>query len=266
MVFNIIMFTSILMFQLNNADLAEVVTKKKVGSLDLNCSMKCYIDDQYQPEAPRNRTSGFHPDSCNNVVDNIYSKAIVVLSSGLEVMCDTETEGGGWLVIQRRFNGELNFYRGWQDYKKGFGDYVNGEFYLGNENIHHITTNGTYELRIDFDYNNSKYYAKYSRFYLYGENDGYKLHVSGYTGNAGDSFFSYHNNMKFTTYDKDFDEYGPNNCAVLYKGGWWYKACHKVNFNGIWNSKEYGLGVNWQATTGHHDSATRTEIKIRKNK
>ncbi|KAK0058573.1 BpsFReDn5 [Biomphalaria pfeifferi] len=141
MVFNIIIFTaSIMMFQLINADLAEVVTKKKVGSIDLNCSMKCSIDDQYQPEAPRNRTFGIHPDSCNNVVDTIYSKAIVVLSSGQEVMCDTETEGGGWLVIQRRFNGELNFYRGWQDYKKGFGDYVNGEFYLASPNTSKNTT------------------------------------------------------------------------------------------------------------------------------
>ncbi|XP_055861051.1 ficolin-1-like [Biomphalaria glabrata] len=177
-------------------------------------------------------------------------------------MCDAETEGGGWLVIQRRFNGELNFYRGWQDYKKGFGDYVSGEFYLGNENIHRITTNGTYEIRIDFDYNLSKYYAKYSRFYLHGENEGYKLHVSGYTGNAG-NMLTYHNDMKFTTYDKDYDAHGSENCAVLYKGGWWYRGCHEVNLNGIWNSKEDGQGVIWVSITGDYDSASRTEIKIR---
>jgi len=35
-------------------------------------------------------------------------------------------------VIQSRINGKEDFYRGWQDYKRGFGTVEkNGEFWLG---------------------------------------------------------------------------------------------------------------------------------------
>ena len=44
--------------------------------------------------------------------------------------CDMDTEGGGWLVIQRRINGSVDFYRNWTDYVYGFGD-LDGSFGTG---------------------------------------------------------------------------------------------------------------------------------------
>ena len=40
------------------------------------------------------------------------------------------SSGGGWLTIMKRENGDVDFYRGWQEYKIGFGA-VSKEFWLG---------------------------------------------------------------------------------------------------------------------------------------
>jgi len=45
------------------------------------------------------------------------------------VWCEFDGEHG-WTVIQRRMDGSVDFYRGWQDYVDGFGD-IYGEFWLG---------------------------------------------------------------------------------------------------------------------------------------
>ena len=67
----------------------------------------------------------------------------------LTARCDMETEGGGWMVIQRRVpDGTVNFTRNWSDYENGFGD-LEGEFWYGLRNIHHLTTRDDVELRID---------------------------------------------------------------------------------------------------------------------
>lgn len=47
----------------------------------------------------------------------------------------------GWIVFQRRFNGSVDFYRDWNAYKHGFGD-LRSEFWLGNEKIHQLTSEG----------------------------------------------------------------------------------------------------------------------------
>ena len=62
--------------------------------------------------------------------------------------CDMETDGGKWLVIQRRINGSVNFYHNWTDYVSGFGD-LEGEFWYGLEKIHCLTTREDVELRIE---------------------------------------------------------------------------------------------------------------------
>ena len=41
---------------------------------------------------------------------------------------------------------------------------------------------------------------------------------------AGDSL-TWHNGMKFSTFDVDNDIYDGTNCAEIHKGGWWYKGC-----------------------------------------
>ncbi|XP_043913761.1 ficolin-1-like [Protopterus annectens] len=182
----------------------------------------------------------------------------------MEVFCDMDTDGGGWLVFQRRYDGSVDFYRDWNSYKKGFGN-KQTEFWLGNDNISNLTTSskGTFELRVDlqdFDYN--IYFAKYKTFRITGEDDKYKLHLGNFVeGNAGDSL-SYHSGKQFSTKD---DANGPNKgCTSVYKGAWWYDNCYKSNLNGKYyggNNKEDG--VTWTHAKGNYYSFKLTEMKFR---
>jgi hypothetical protein len=54
---------------------------------------------------------------------------------------------GGWSVIQRRQNGSVEFYRGWDGYVDGFGN-TTGEYWFGLKYINILITIGS-ELYIE---------------------------------------------------------------------------------------------------------------------
>nr|DBA21177.1 TPA: hypothetical protein GDO54_017870 [Pyxicephalus adspersus] len=152
------------------------------------------------------------------------------------------TDGGGWLVFQRRVDGSVNFYQDWKAYKTGFGSQLN-EFWLGNDNIHQLTATGSYELQIDlqdFDYNNT--YATYNNVKVEGEKDLYGLRFSTFTGGSAGDSLNIHKNRAFTTKDKDNDRADKNNCAVLYYGAWWHSSCHDSNLNGLYRGSQHKKG------------------------
>ncbi|XP_076063830.1 uncharacterized protein LOC143038482 [Oratosquilla oratoria] len=93
----------------------------------------------------------------------------------LQVFCDQETDGGGWTVIQRRDDipPYEDFYRTYIEYEKGFGD-LEGEHWLGLENIHHLTSHSLQELRIDLaDFHNATSWAKYGFFHVRDSSSNY---------------------------------------------------------------------------------------------
>ena len=176
-----------------------------------------------------------------------------------------ETDGGGWAVFQRRMDGTENFYRGWADYVKGFGD-LNREFWLGLSQVNRLTNgDGTKSLRVDLeDFDGNKRHASYSTFQVLDSSKKYQLNIAGYSGDAGDSL-TYHNGMKFTTKDQDNDK-DSTNCASTYKGAWWYNHCHYSNLNGRYLSgthSSYADGVNWYHWKGYYYSLKISEMKIR---
>ncbi|XP_035496176.1 tenascin isoform X4 [Scophthalmus maximus] len=178
----------------------------------------------------------------------------------LQVYCDMSIDGGGWIVFLRRQSGRLEFFRNWKNYTAGFGD-MNDEFWLGLSNLHKITAGGQYELRVDLRDKDETAYAQYDKFSVSEPRTRYKVHVGGYSGNAGDSM-TYHHGRPFSTYDHDND-IAVTNCALSYKGAFWYKNCHRVNLMGRYGDNSHSKGVNWFHWKGHEHSIEFAEMKIR---
>ena len=99
-----------------------------------------------------------------------------------EVFCDHRTAGAGWTVFQKRLDGSVDFFRGWDDYKRGFGN-LNGEFWLGLDNIHRLTVSSSNKLRVDLeDVQGNTAFAEYSYFAVANETENYLLSVGNYSG------------------------------------------------------------------------------------
>ncbi|XP_021427695.2 tenascin isoform X2 [Oncorhynchus mykiss] len=176
------------------------------------------------------------------------------------VYCDQVTDGGGWTVFQRRMDGKTDFFRGWENYSKGFGE-LSGEFWLGNENLHNLTSMAPMTLRVDLRAGDESVFAKYSTFTVDTVRRNYALKVSGYSGTAGDSM-SYHNGRMFSTRDRDPAPF-ITRCAMSYRGGWWYKNCHQANLNGLYDTSVNHQGLIWTAWKGKDYSVPFTEMKLR---
>ncbi|XP_065890115.1 ryncolin-1-like [Dysidea avara] len=184
-----------------------------------------------------------------------------------EGYCDAITAGGGWLVIQRRQDGSVDFNRDWIDYEDGFGS-LTGEFWYGLRAIHCLTNRGQWELRIDYTFTNgTKGYLSYSNFSVGPATEQYLLTISGFDGVTDDPFYTIQkssvwslNGWKFTTRDRDNDRWS-RNCAVhnngLNGGGWWYNHCSALYLNHRYNYK-YTIHLN-----GQYHPLPFIEIKIR---
>uniref|UniRef100_A0AAQ5YAY7 Zmp:0000000846 n=1 Tax=Amphiprion ocellaris TaxID=80972 RepID=A0AAQ5YAY7_AMPOC len=181
-------------------------------------------------------------------------------TQAVQVYCDMTTDGGGWLVFVRRQNGKLEFFRNWKNYTAGFGN-MNDEFWLGLSNLHKITSSGHYELRVDLRDNGESAYAQYDKFTIAEPRTRYKLYIGAYSGTAGDSM-TYHQGRPFSTYDNDND-IAVTNCALSYKGAFWYKNCHRVNLMGKYGDTSHSKGINWFHWKGHEHSIQFAEMKIR---
>ena len=168
-----------------------------------------------------------------------------------DVYCDMRTDGGGWTVFQRRQDGSVDFYRGWNDYKSGFGR-LTAEFWLGNDKIHRLTASRASSLRVELEHwNGVRVYATYGRFNIGNEQAKYRLEVSSYSGTAGGDSLAYHNKMAFTTKGRDNDRYRRANCAVPFTGAWWYNRCQYSNLNGKYlGNKKDKQGIRWSGFRG----------------
>lgn len=149
-------------------------------------------------------------------------------SEPVKVWCDMETEGGGWTVFFARDNGtnrEL-FNRTWYEHQGGFGN-ASTEYFMGTENLHLLTTNKNYRLRVEFDLADGTHkFSEWDTFLVWDLANKYKLSIGGFLPHSmtTDCLSSQNNNMFFSSFDYDNDR-NNGNCASTYKTGWWYNSC-----------------------------------------
>ena len=204
----------------------------------------------------------------NNNNNNVRSSGVYTIAnfcgvkcSNTRVYCDTSSGGGGWTVIQRRKNGSISFrQRDWVEYEDGFGN-LRGEFWIGLRSMHCLTSQGNWELRIDYQLKNrTKSYLHYNSFAVGPPEDQYQLNISGFdsiglTDPFNDVIHGSLNKMKFSSRDRDND-FSNDNCANFF-GGFWYNNCGGVEVHsGPGDTSILVINGQWLGTT-------LVELKIR---
>ena len=193
---------------------------------------------------------------------------VTISGKKVRLLCDMTTFPFGCTVFQKRFDGSVDFHRNWSEYQYGFGR-LQSEFWIGNENLHLLTTGKSNLLRIEMKrFNSVTYNATYKGFHIGTMQENYKLSLD----NDGDNALLHQNQQLFTTYDKDNDQHA-GNCAEKHGGGWWYNKCFWCNLNGKYYSSAEVLGdtdgIIWNGdqgySTGNSISLKETEMKFRKN-
>ncbi|XP_069101560.1 ficolin-3-like [Argopecten irradians] len=181
------------------------------------------------------------------------------------VLCDMDTNGGGWTVMQNRFDGSLSFDRTSKQYENNFGNF-SGEFWLGLNAVKTMCYDQPCELRVELeDWQGVRKFAAYSNFRIGWWGERFKLTISGYSGTAGDAMGDL-NGIKFSTFDSDEDMSNTTNCAELGQSGWWYSDCGLSNLNGPFtmdNGTEMVNAMTWWTFHGSNRPLKKSRMLFR---
>ena len=193
----------------------------------------------------------------------------------IAVYCDMETDGGGWIVIQRRnaSQGKVDFFRNWRDYENGFGDF-DGEFWIGLKAIHYLTYGKSMSLQVSVWNEETDESITWTTpsFVVNGAEDNYRVNFA--TGHSDETIYSpFTSGRAFSTYDYDNSGY-ITNCAFDLQAGWWYSGstCSDANPNGRHQIADH-LGTSYtqqrlnyrtgSSYTRSYTVFTHSEMKIR---
>ncbi|KAJ8034042.1 Angiopoietin-related protein 7 [Holothuria leucospilota] len=252
----------------------------------------CYCHDGYEGDGET--CTALHTD-CYDVyrTGQRQNGVYTIMPTGwtgspFNVYCDMTTAGGGWTLFQRRTDGVTNFYRSWTEYQHGFGSVQQGsDFWLGNEQLHYLTNQKSYKLRVDIvDSGGTPHYGEYTTFQTGDSSTKYRLRIGGHSGDTSDGMY-YTNGGSFSTYDEDNDGCSYHDCAEAHRGAWWYKPysgwctacyysyrycdyfetrsscnnlCTRSNLNGNYNGGN-GQNINWYYNS--YCNLNSAEMKIR---
>ena len=130
--------------------------------------------------------------------------------------------------VNRVDNGPA-FNRTMNDFDEGFGP-LKQNHWLGLKYMRKLVMNQPTQVRIElFNDEDDLVFAEYEYFHIQSKADSYKLSVGeAIYGDLTEYLGSYHNDMKFSTFDQDNDEDPVKNCALINNGGWWFRNCYFV--------------------------------------
>ncbi|XP_072293139.1 angiopoietin-2a isoform X1 [Eucyclogobius newberryi] len=201
-----------------------------------------------------------------NTQSGVYTLTLPDSTQEVKAFCDMETDGGGWTLIQKRFDGRVDFHRMWQEYKKGFGE-PSEEHWLGNDFVYKLTNVHPYKLRVQLnDWEANSGFSQYDQFSIESEAQNYRINLKGYSGTAGKISSIGQPGSEFSTKDADNDKCVCK-CSQLTTGGWWFDACGPSNLNGMYyqqgqNSNRFN-GIKWYYWKGSGYSLRSTTMMIR---
>ncbi|KAL6108164.1 angptl4 [Pungitius sinensis] len=228
-----------------------------------------------EPQEPSRDASGLARD-CHHLflrgkqVSGVY-KIQPQNSQPFNVFCEMTSEGG-WTVIQKRHDGSENFNQLWESYKKGFGN-LEGEFWLGLENIWALSSQGQHVLQVELsDCAGERQHEARYRFRLEGEEKKFALHLEQEASSGAQEIITTpkESGLPFSTADRDNDLASDVNCAALLSGGWWFSDCGGSNLNGRYPRRQCALrrqpsrrrALFWTSTRGRDAPLRGTLLKI----
>uniref|UniRef100_A0A7M5V8Z2 Fibrinogen C-terminal domain-containing protein n=1 Tax=Clytia hemisphaerica TaxID=252671 RepID=A0A7M5V8Z2_9CNID len=178
--------------------------------------------------------------------DGVYEVTLLATQKR-HVYCMMEYEGGGWLAFHRRFDGSVNFEdRNWEEYKRGFG-YADGEYYLGNEMLHLLTTSENHDWLVRAtNFSGTTKMKMIKNVHIENEDASYQLNYDLGDIDTTYSTARYGMSMRgrpFSTVDRlsclqsCIDDYGP----------WWHSQCHENAMNGPYQENVFysTSGIVW---------------------
>ncbi|XP_018432076.1 PREDICTED: angiopoietin-2-like isoform X4 [Nanorana parkeri] len=260
--------------QLNDAVHNNTILQRQQAQLMETVGQLASLVSQYNPPdipiIPKEEQMSFR-DCADAYKSGLTSSGIYMLrfsnsTDTVKALCDMDTSGGGWTVIQHRKDGSVNFHRTWKEYREGFGT-PSGEYWLGNEFVHQLTSQGSNNLRIQLrDWDGNEAYSLYDTFSLGNEELNYRLNLRGYSGTAGRTSSFSPAGTNFSTKDVDNDRCSCK-CAQIATGGWWFDACGPSNLNGIYYPSGSGTakynGIKWHYWKGPSHGLKSVTMMIR---
>ncbi|KAI6234878.1 Fibrinogen C-terminal domain-containing protein [Aphelenchoides fujianensis] len=221
------------------------------------------------------------PASCDELLDAGERRSGVFrlrTASGVHsAVCDQQTAGGGWTLVQRRVDGRTAFWdRTWADYRAGFGRVgENSSFWAGNALLHDLTADPTanWTLRVELDGDRNPQAAAPTGFWfgeytirVDDEAANFTLHIAGRKAGGGNATKGC-DGRPFSTLDRVHD--ADPNCQRDFRiGGWWSWNCGMAALNGEYTPRRWadGFGLFFVLNGRQVVNPRRTRMLVRRQR